>query len=316
MTLKTTLLLLCSCLLSIHLLAQERAYVLHVSGQVEYYSQQGAKPVSVSPGMELDLKGKIRCKGTASAKLLSNGRTTVVSGSKMRDLQDVAGAKAGESNTGFTGRFLNFVEESVQEGDSEEDLKKQHRKYMNKASGGVKGYANPTNTIRPILLASGKLPLSNVAFKWYSVAGDGPYTFSLLVPGGNPVAQVLVLDTVITLDLKQLALNPDEEYEWSITRGSTAKSVAVLVEISPQSMETAQNSISRLPYYTSASPFEQQIMLAYTYEEGNCYYSASQVYATLFTAEPDNQLLRRLYAAFLARMDMLPEATRLSASGH
>ncbi len=123
MKLKSTFLMLCSCLFAIQLHAQERVHVLHVNGQVEYYSQQGAKPVMLSPGMELDIKGKIRCKGTASVKLLSNGRTTVVSGGKMRDLQTVAGAKAGESNTGFTGRFLDFVEESVEESDSEEKLK-------------------------------------------------------------------------------------------------------------------------------------------------------------------------------------------------
>ncbi|MEO6037369.1 MAG: hypothetical protein ABIQ93_03080 [Saprospiraceae bacterium] len=316
MILKVTSLLLCSCLLALRLMAQQTAHVLHVSGQVEYYAQHAAKPVLLSPGMELDMKGKVRCKGTASAKLLSNGRTIVVSGSKMRDLQALAATNAGESNAGFTGRFLNFVEESVQESDSEEKLKKQHRKYMNKASGGVKGYANQANAITPLLLASGKLPLALVTFQWRKAAGDGPYTFSLLVPGGKPVVQLLVLDTAITLDLKQLALNPDEGYEWSITRGSTAKSAAMPVEISPQSMEAAQNSISRVPYYSSALPFERQLMLAYTYEEDNCYYGANQVYAALLSAEPNNPLLRRLYAAFLARMDMLPEAIALVPSGN
>lgn len=312
MTLKTTFLLLCSCLFATHLFAQERVYVLHVNGQVEYYAQQGAKPVLLSPGMELDMKGKVRCKGTGSVKLLSAGKTTVVSGNKMRDLQEVAGKKAGESNTGFTGRFLNFVEESVEESDSEEKLKKHHQQNMNKASGGVKGYANPAYTIKPLLFASGKLPSSEVTFKWRSVAGDGPYTFSLLLPGQSPVAQLLVTDTTATLDLKQLALDAGEEYEWSVTRGNTAKSAAVTIEVSPQSMEAAQNSISKLPYYTSASPFEQQMMLAYSYEQNNCFYAANQLYIALFTAEPNNQLVRSLYAAFLARMDMLPEAVALS----
>lgn len=316
MTRNITFLLFCCCLSAVHLHAQEHVNVLHVSGQVEYYSQQGAKAVLISPGMELNINGKIRCKGASTAKLLSNGRTALVSGNKMHNLQDLVGAKAGEGNTGFTGRFLDFVEESVEESDSEEKLKKHHRQHMNKASGGVKGYASQAYTITPLLFASGKLPLSAVTFKWRSVAGDGPYTFSLLVPGEKPVAQLLVADTLATLDLKQLALSTDEAYEWSVTRGATAKSPAVSVEIDPQNMETAQNSISRLPYYSSASPIEQQIMLAYAYEENNCYYSANQVYTALRTAEPGNQLLHRLYAAFLARMDMLPEAIGLSLSPH
>ena len=213
MSLKTTLLLLCVSFLVNHLCAQEKAHVLHVNGQIEYYAQHGAKPILLTPGMELDMKGKIRCKGTASAKLLCNGRTALVSGNKMRDLEEVVGAKSGESSTGFTGRFLNFVEESVQESDSEEKLKKHHQQNMNKASGGIKGYANKEYTIIPSLLASGKLPASIVTFKWRSVAGDGPYTFSLLVSGANNVAQMLVTDTLITLYLKQLAVIPHESYE-------------------------------------------------------------------------------------------------------
>ena len=312
MALKTTFLLLCACLLATQMFAQDRVHVLHVNGQVEYFAQQGAKPVLLSPGMELDMKGKVRCKGTGSVKLLSAGKTAVVSGNKMRDLQEVVGAKAGDNNTGFTNRFLNFVEESVEESDSEEKLKKHHQQNMNKASGGVKGYANQAYAIRPLLLASGKLPASNVTFRWHSAAGDGPYSFSLIVAEGSPVAQLLVTDTFVTLDLKQLALVADEAYEWSVSRGAAAKSVSVPVEMAAQSMETAQKSTAALPYYRSAAPDEQQLMLAYAYEDAGCYYGAHEVYTALIAAQPDNQLVRRLYAAFLARMDMLPEALALS----
>lgn len=309
---KTQLLfiVLCACLSNLRILAQGTAYVLHVSGQVEYYSRHGAQAQSVSPGMELDMKGKIRCKGSGSAKLLSNGRTTLVSGGKMRDLKDIVGA--GESSTGFTGRFLNFVEESVEGSNSDEKLKEHHRQFMNKASGGVKGYASNDYAIKPLLLASGKLPAGPVTFQWRKTAGDGPYTFSLLIPGGHPIAQVQVSDTAVTLDLKQLALDTDEVYEWSITRGNGEKSAAIPIEIAPQSMETAQKAVASSPYYKTASASEQQIMLAYNCEQDQCFYSAGQVYAALSAAEPENALLRRVYAAFLARMDMLPEAVKMA----
>ena len=311
MTLKTFPFLLCFGLISLHLCAQGSAHVLHVSGQVEYFSQHGAKPVLLSPGMELSMNGKVRCKASSSAKLLSNGQTIVVSGSKMRDLKDLAGAKAGENNSGFTNRFLNFVEESVKEGDSEEKLKEHHRQYMNKASGGVKGYASPTFAIRPLLISTGKMPAAPVTFQWRSSAGEGPYTFSIAEPGGKALLQVPVNDTLFTLDLKQVALLPDEEYEWSVTRGSAAKSPAATIMLAPSVVDAVNNNTIHQSNYKTSSPNEQQLMLAYAYEEAGCYQNACQIYAALHSAQPDNLLLRRVYAAFLARMDMVGEAVRV-----
>lgn len=296
---------------SLYLNAQGSAHVLHVSGQVEYYSQHGAKPVLLSPGMELDMKGKVRCKASSSAKLLSNGKTLLVTGSKMRDLQDLAGAKGGESNSGFTNRFLNFVEESVKEGDSDEKLKEHHRQYMNKASGGVKGYASQTYAIRPLLISTGKMPAAPVTFQWRGAQGEGPYTFSIAEPGGSALLQVPVNDTMLTLDLSQVALLPDEEYEWSVTRGSAAKSPAATIMLAPSVVDATKNTTTHQANYKTASPDEQQLMLAYAYEEAGCYQNAYQIYSALHSAQPDNLLLRRVYAAFLARMDMLGEAVKV-----
>ena len=62
-------------LFHIGLAAQQEVIVFRVSGQVQYFTHHGATPVLLQPGMELGLSGKLRCKGSSSAKLLYKSST-------------------------------------------------------------------------------------------------------------------------------------------------------------------------------------------------------------------------------------------------
>jgi hypothetical protein len=149
---------------------------------------------------------------------------------------------------------------------------------------------------------------ANVIFKWRNTAGEGPYSFTLYTWQNIPVAQLQVRDTAITLDLDQLALNLDEEYSWAVTRGTSAKSAPLAFEICQTCLAEKQTDLINDADYQSATPFEQQLMLAYQLEEEHCFYAANSTYMFLLASEPDNGLYRKMYATFLARMDMLPEA--------
>lgn len=298
--------------LQLGLSGQDVVIVTRVSGQVQYYAQHGAKPIMVHPGMELSLTGKIRCKGNSSAKLLYKNATLPLAGSRLRDVQEVVKAARPSSQMGFTGRFLNFVTESVKDGETPEKLQKHHRRYMNKASGGIKGFSGKEFQIPAIILTTGKLPAANVIFKWRNTAGEGPYAFQLYAAKGKQVAHILVRDTFLTLDLDQLAMDIFAEYEWSVTRGEGVKSASIPFEICPDKAKEVQGQIAQESDYQSADPIEQQLMLAYGLEEEHCFYSANNTYAHLLAADPDNALLRKMYASFLARMNMLPEAIAIA----
>ncbi len=298
-------------LFHIGLAAQQEVIVFRVSGQVQYFTHHGATPVLLQPGMELGLSGKLRCKGSATAKLLYKGSTYNLSGSNMRDVQEVVKAGKEASQMSFTGRFFSFITESVKDSERKEKLQKHHRRYMNKASGGVKGYATPDYAISALLLTTGKLPAANVIFKWRNTAGEGPYTFRLFATNGDQVAQILVRDTAITLDLEQLSIDIFAEYAWNITRGASLKSAAMSFEVCPDKAKEVEKEISQDADFIAADPVEQQLMLAYALEEEHCFYETNRIYAELYGANPDNPLLRKLYASFLARMDMLPEAITL-----
>ncbi|MBK6997252.1 MAG: hypothetical protein IPH31_20905 [Lewinellaceae bacterium] len=302
---------ICCLFLQQNSIAQNEIIVLHVSGQAFYYERTGAKPISMYPGMGLALKGKVRCKGASTAKLLYNGSTIIVSGGKYRDVEELARAAGAASQMSFTGRFFSFVTESVREENSQENIKKYHRKHMGKTSGGIKGYAKPEYTLKPLLLTAGKLPSAQIVFRWRDSIGEGPYTFHLITMDEKPVAQLIVRDTAITLDLDKLALNLDEKYSWYISRGDTAKSYQLIFEICPTSVVERLTDLTHEPTFLEASPEEKQLMIAFRLEEEQCFYDANDAYQRLLATAPNNLLLRRMYAAFLARMDMAPEASSL-----
>jgi|GEM_PF-1605758 len=296
--------------LQLGLAAQNEVTVL--SGKLFYYPQAGSNPILKYAGTQLELKGKFRCKGSESAKLFYNGHYFWVTGSKLRNVQDVVNAAVKTNEMSFTGRFFNFLTESVKEGENTENVKKYHRKYMNKSSGGVKGFGpKPGYEITPLFINSGKLPPENVIFKWRNTTGEGPYTFHLFSQEDKMAATLLVRDTAITLDLDQLALNLDEEYSWNVTRGESAKSESLPFEICPNSVVERQTDLSHETAFQKADHTEQQLMLAYMLEEEHCFYAANNTYARMIADDADNALVRKMYASFFARMDMLPEAISL-----
>ena len=119
---RTVTLAICCFFLQTALSAQSAITVL--SGQVLYYPQTGSVPLVKGPGTQFELKGKIRCKGNESARLVYNGYRFWVKGSKLRNAQDVVNAATRANEMSFTGRFFNFLTESVKEGESTENVKK------------------------------------------------------------------------------------------------------------------------------------------------------------------------------------------------
>lgn len=310
---RATTITICFLFLQTFLHAQTDVLVLHVNGQVQYYAQTGAKPVPLYSGMYLGMTGKVRCKGTATAKMVYNGKAFLVSGTKMRDVQDIVKSAGKASQMSFTGRFFDFVTESVKDGDNPENVKKHHRKYMGKTRGGIKGFAG--YTITPLLFTTGQLPPAKVMFNWRPpISGEGPYTFKLNVENNDTIktiAQLLVKDTVITLDLERLALNLEKEYTWSVSRGAFDRSPPIPFKICPASVVEQQTGLSHEPAFLSAEHIEQQLMLAYCLEEGSWYYVANNTYKQLLDTYPNNVLLHRMYTTFLARMELLPEANTM-----
>lgn len=313
---KTILIALTGFFFPLLLAGQSAVFVLRCSGGVQYYTQAGAKPQALSPGMELSAAGIIECKDQGSARLICNGATTTITGNKTFRVQEFMQSAGKPSQMSFTGRFMSFLSENLKGSASPGSLEKHHRDYMDKVGGGVKGWSKAEYTIKPLLIGTGKMPAAKVSFAWRPVAGQGPYTFYLLAENGGEIARISVRDTIITLDLDQLALRLESEYAWKVTRGASDQSANIpFVLISPAlSIESA--GYGKDPGYMAADAPDRLLMQVYSLEQERCYYSAYQMYRSLLSSDPGNGLFNRLYGAFLARMDMMAEANTSLFSNH
>ncbi|MCC7246217.1 MAG: hypothetical protein IT269_11100 [Saprospiraceae bacterium] len=304
------------CFLMFLPLFAQKATVLHCSGRVNYYAASGASPKKLYPGMELSPTGRLRCNKGASAKLLYNKKSFLVKSTQFQDVAELLQVNDNSSSLGFGGRFLNFLTESIHESESTDKLQENHRRYMNKAGAAIKGYSSKEYTITTDLLTSGVLPAESVRFTWGKLPGASPYKFALMDESGNVYAQIQARDTFITLDLSELGIKRGPVYQWQVCQDEQINcSAPMTFELDPASHAKALDAIEKSADYQSASDAEKQLMLAYQLEQNRAYYQANRYYQRLLKKEPENQLYRRLYSAFLMRTNRLNESLSLQRGG-
>lgn len=305
---RATILFALGICLSLSLTAQ-KVTVLHCSGQVNYFAQNNSTPRKLYPGLELPLDGRIRCNKGASAKLLYNRKSFLVKSTQIQDIKDIVGIEDKSASMSFGGRFLNFLTESMQESESTDKLQENHRRYMNKTTAAIKGYSAKDYSIPTDFLNIGVLPAERVIFKWRNSSGSGAYTFTLQDETGGTVAQLLVRDTFVTLDLSELMLDSQAEYQWQVSRNHNQdRSAPLAFRVDANSKSKALKAIDKTADYQAGDSAEQQLMLAYQFEQNQCFYNADELYRQLYKASPDNVLYRRLYSAFLMRTNRMEES--------
>lgn len=305
---KTIIFILGGICFQLNLFAQQ-VTVLHTFGTVQYFTPNKLTPSRVYPGMRLQTAGKIKSVKGGSAKLLYKGSTFVIKSSRPLLVAEVVKAAKPASQMSFTGRFWNFITESVEEGESSERLQQHHKEYLNKNSAAIKGYASKDFTIGTSMLTVGKLPNATVTFKWRNVPGTGPYTFALMEANGNVVANLHARDTVITLDLDQLQMDIQGDYYWNVHRNNKNDcSINIPFKLIDANYSKQIETLSKYAEYQSANPVEQKLMLAYLLEQENANFQANELYNDLLKLEPENRLVKVIYSTFLARMDLMNEA--------
>ena len=184
---------------------------------------------------------------------------------------------------------------------------------MGKNSASIKGFSTKNFDIVTPLVTMGKLPAARVTFKWRSTTGTGAYTFQLMTGSGDILAELLARDTFVTLDLDELAMDIQAEYQWQVTRNDGKTSSAVIpFELTKNTTEKAEADLEKQTDDKALTPMEKKLMLAYFLEQERYWYQANAVYEQLLsTVQPDDVLVRKMYATFMARMNMLPEGQKM-----
>lgn len=309
--------LIFSCLLitTVHVAAQSNLTVTYTRGNVYYYSSGNNSPKSIYPGITLSPSGRIRCDKGAKVKLLCKGKVFELTDNKMHFLDEIA-REAGDANTlSFLGRFWVFISGSMDNTEDDQHLEQHHKQSMENLRAGIKGYASHEFTIQADILFEGGLSDTDVAFMWNSVP-DMNYCFRLTRQADDDV--ILIVWTkvnVLRLNLGELALVDGEVYEWQIITEendpTAPHSRKMQFAFQPAAASRALSEVARQKAYQTASPVEQQLMEIFALETNQFYYDVNVRYQKLTADNPENVLVKRAYASFLASINKLESAKTL-----
>ncbi|MCB0524210.1 MAG: hypothetical protein H6576_04975 [Lewinellaceae bacterium] len=286
--------------------------VTYTKGKVHYYAPQQKNPTSIYPGLSLSSEGKIQCEPDSKVKLLCKGKIYEYTDSKLHSLDEIARQANNSSSLSFIGRFWNFLTGSMDGTEDATHLQQHHEKSMESLRAGIKGYGSKEFEIQANLMYEGKLSNEEVTFMW-SPDMDTPFCFQLSRQADDEVIMVAwTKENYLSLKLADLTLSSGEAYEWQIITSKTdpkaPHSRKMQFVYDPEAAAKALSQLKAQSAYESASKTEQTLMELYTFETNSFYYDAYLGYQQLIGENPDDVLVKRAYAAFLARIDKMDEA--------
>lgn len=310
-------------LLGLNPMAQEKVIVLKTMGAVEYFPDRQSQPSRVIPGQELPSKGFIKFVEGSMTKLLLKGQPETLDRGGTYDLESLLREKGDRRQLNFISRFWKFVTEGVTSANNDESLERYHEKYMTR-SGGIKGWAKGEYGLAANVLIRGKLAGQHITFSWNAEADAPAYDLFIYRQSDDlPAFKAGTPDTTFTVDFDQLYLEAETVYYWMVTphqedlplptdaTSPAQRSAALSFTFVPQALEETLAFHFEDPAYLNSTPEEQMLIEAYLLEDAGLLYDAGCRYERLLAAHPDDQLLHKLYASFLARQGTLEQAKAL-----
>ena len=300
---------------TIPLSAQSKIAVTHTRGKVYYYAAQQNNPTQIRTGASLSTSGRVQCGSGATVTLLYKGKPTTFSDTKTHYLDDVAKAAGNTSSLNFMGRFWNFLSGSMEGSEDNQSLEQHNKQTMESLHAGVKGYATADFVIQAGLMYEGNLSDKEVVFQWAAPEGARCcYRLSRQTDDAL-IMSVWTRGNILHLNMADLALEDGGVYEWQIITHSVDPSAPhsrkMQFAYNPGKASKALAGAGSQPAFQEASPVEQQLMQAFALEENTFLYDACQLYMKMAADNPDDGLVKRAYAAFLARIDRVEEAKEL-----
>ncbi len=295
---------------------QSTVIVVSVKGQIEYSKDNSIAKERLIPGDKIANSGTIFLPKEAKVDLLYNGKLTSFEKEGTYNLNSVFGKKDNSSNLGFARRFWNFISEGLYSSDDKDALNEYGEQIL-AVEGGVQGFSLEESTTQIIMPADGKIGIDIVTFQWHrSKNSPAFYHFNIYHSEKETlVFKAITRDTSITLDFSQLVFLSEESYDWfveeegeEIEDGEQTKSELKTFQYIPNANETIIRKAEKVSDYKKAGNFEKKWMEAVVMEQEDFIYDAYCRYNDLRTQEPDNLLVKKLFATFLVRQNLTQEA--------
>ena len=295
--------------------AQADLYVLRTVGRVEYVSSQDARPVRLVATNKITARGSVVLYDGASLKLRLDDQTIDLNEKGIFSLPVLVKEKGKEKNLGFFGRFWAFVAEGISNTDDTYKVEKYHQQYLSKGiGGGIEGFASNFG-IHVHQLPSGRLGDTTLVLSWDSTGLEAPFQTRIVSErDGREVWAAITPQTTCTLQLDTLAAG--ETYRLFVvqeTADTVLSSGGILFQYDPIRQQRLFEQLQKTSEFQEALPVEQSLMRAHALESRSYLYGADAVYRQLLSELPENELIRRMYAAFLLRHDRMENAERMLA---
>ena len=295
--------------------AQEAAIiVLNVKGHIEYMKDQSGAKERLLPGKKISSAGALNLKGESKVSLLHNGKHIQLDQAGAYDLKTLIDKNDKGLSMSFAGRFWDFVNEGLSQSDNSDELNGYNEKLL-AVTGGVSGYAiDDEMSLQTIMPSTGNIGAQIVTFNWHSSKNKpASYQFKIYhVDADELVFKAITRDTSITLDFSQLAYQSETSYEWNVeaedAEKELMKSELKTFEYYPKAEELFAQKTKKLPDYKNADDFEKKWMEAIVMEQENFNFDAYIRYKNLSIQNPENLLIKKLFASFLVRQGLTQAA--------
>ena len=292
------------------MLAQASFIVIRTSGKVEYRESKGDTPKRVLAGTEIPSVGTLNLGSGSAAKLLYSGKPIELKKKGKYDLKLLIDNKKSQGGRSFMSRFWSFINEGISNTGDSEKLQKYHQKYMEEATGGISGFSEAGNQIVTLDIGTGVMAEDAVTFQWRPLSNAPVFNFQIYESESKElVFKGMTRDTFLHLDLKNIHLEEGIEHYWIV--GTTAdddkkiQSQKKFFNIQPDNKQEILANLVGLEDYNLAEDIEKQLIQSHIFESEGLLYSAHSVYLEMMHSYPENELVMRLYRAFLARNNSL-----------
>ena len=276
------------------------------------YTDAAKEKQPVFSGINLPVEGQLFLEDGTWMNILFNGQKRRLEGPKVFKLEALADQINSKSKPTFLSRFWTFLSNSISRTNTNDQLEEYHQEFM-QARAAVEGFANRKYEIQVPSYLGEIIGSSSVVFNWDSIATlKGTYTFRMQSRDEIPVMEVTTKTNRLTIELAELNLKEGVVYEWKVLaikpNGSYAYSPSVAFSYEPIA---AQKYIQRLRDHENMQDLEeleQQLFILHELDRRQFHYNAYQTYKQMLEEDPEDLLMRKLFAAFLTKNNALKEA--------
>lgn len=291
---------------------------MYVEGEV-WYENGGARS-RVYTGTKLSTTGQLTLSKNSAIELIHNEKFVKLNKAGKHDLTALVGG--GQSGDNFVKRFSNFVSNGLDQSASNKNLEQSYQKNQGNARGNIRGYTDAG--LAGLLPIGGNLSPALTTFTWPEGRAGGYYEFQIVDSLSDELVLLALSDkSSWPVDLRRLHMEAGRTYFWEVyyRKAATAeptslggsndeeKTPRLSFRVVPNRQQMLIDEVRKEAVYRDASGPAQKLMIeAMVLEDGGFLYAADELYRKGLTAEANNLLLKRSYAAFLARQQQVGSA--------